>query len=148
MEGHVRAQAPRSPAGALLLVAVGAAAVGEVLANEAAAVRNVRAVRVAAWDRRTRVRIDPSLDNSGDHRVRAVRAWRGTQRGVALDRLLRGQRVHVVKSDLQGRDHIALRGLTATLRRWRPALHHRRPHRTPRRPNSRAACRPRAPSST
>src|SRR5438093_4539020 len=36
VEGHVRPQAPRSSAGALLLVAVGAAAVGEVLANEAA----------------------------------------------------------------------------------------------------------------
>jgi FkbM family methyltransferase len=89
----------------------------------AAGATNVRVVHAAAWDTDGRVNLARSAANSGDHRVsRGARwPWSGV-RAVRLDGLLKGARVDVVKSDLQGRDHIALRGLAETLRRWKPVI--------------------------
>lgn len=77
---------------------------------------------LAAWDRPGTLQLrHAEPGNGGDYRV-------GGSEGFAVDaapmdnvvRQLPHPTVGVIKSDLQGRDHIALRGLTETLRLHRP----------------------------
>lgn len=86
---------------------------------------NVRALRAAAWDRPGRVVLTLSEDNSGDHRVDPKRrAQRGLRApGIVLDDLLPPSiPVHVVKSDLQGTDHIAIRGMARRIAHSAPVI--------------------------
>ena len=84
-------------------------------------VPQVRVVHAAAWDTGGRVSLTGSADNSGDQRAARAR-WPFGIRALRVDDVVGGARVDLVKSDLQGRDHIALRGLTWTLSRWRPVV--------------------------
>ena len=88
---------------------------------ERAGAMHVRVVHAAAWDTPGRVRLNVSDENSGDHRV-GGRARLGGIRAVTVDSLVGDRRVDVVKSDLQGRDHVALRGMADTIRRWHPVI--------------------------
>jgi FkbM family methyltransferase len=91
-------------------------------ANVAAAgATQVTVVHAAAWDSPGRVRLNVSSENSGDHRV-GGRTWGRGIRAVTVDSLVGDRRVDVVKSDLQGRDHVALRGMAETIRRWHPVV--------------------------
>ncbi|MDX6205677.1 MAG: hypothetical protein QOF39_1734 [Frankiales bacterium] len=87
----------------------------------------VHVAPVAAWDQDTTLRFTQSLDgNSGDSRVYSDESEAADLRVEArrLDSLdaLGGTTVAVVKTDLQGRDHRALRGLRKTIERDRPVI--------------------------
>lgn len=89
-------------------------------ANRAA---NVEVVEAAASDRSGRVELSLSPWNTGDNRAYPVPEMERVEvPAVRLDDVLGGRRVDVVKVDTQGTDHRALRGLSATLARWRPPL--------------------------
>ncbi|MGH2707123.1 MAG: FkbM family methyltransferase [Actinomycetota bacterium] len=87
-------------------------------------IRNVRAIRAAAWSRSGRTVLSVSEENSGDHRA----FQRGLQpaisvRRLALDHVLPTELpLHVVKSDLQGTDHMALRGMEKAIQRSHPVM--------------------------
>ena len=87
----------------------------------------VHVAPVAAWDTDTTLTFTQSVDgNSGDSRVYADgHATTGiTVDARRLDSLeaLGGTTVAVVKTDLQGRDHRALRGLRKIIERDRPVI--------------------------
>lgn len=86
----------------------------------------VAVVEAAAWDEQTTLSIAPNEQgNSGDIRVRAGDASAQTVQAVRLDEnaaVLALGRVDVIKLDLQGRDHRAVRGLRAVIQRDRPDL--------------------------
>lgn len=86
---------------------------------------NVRTLRIAAWDRSGHLKLTLSGDNSGDHRVAPVPgAHRRIRiRGVALDDLLPSNAtVDVVKSDLQGADHVAIHGMERRIAHSSPVV--------------------------
>jgi FkbM family methyltransferase len=87
-----------------------------------AAVELTTVVEAAAWDSEGAVHLaQASPDNSGDNRVSADGP--GVEvRALRLDDVpeVGAQPVALIKVDLQGRDHRALAGLAATLRRDRP----------------------------
>lgn len=91
---------------------------------QAAGVTNVDAHPVAAVVEPGSITLHLSDDNSGDHSV-SYRAGARTVSvpGVALDDLLGDDaRIDVVKSDLQGADHLGLRGMERTLKRCKPRV--------------------------
>ncbi|MGH2740560.1 MAG: FkbM family methyltransferase, partial [Actinomycetota bacterium] len=91
---------------------------------EAAGVANVDVHPVAALAESGSITLHLSDDNSGDHSI-SYRAGARTIEvpGVALDDLLGEEtRIDVVKSDLQGADHLGLRGMERTLKRCRPKV--------------------------
>jgi FkbM family methyltransferase len=75
---------------------------------------NVRVVRAAAWDRAGTLALRRSAVNAGDHQVHP--AGGGDVPCVALDDVLEGAAVDVVKIDTQGADHYVVLGLARTLR--------------------------------
>jgi len=85
---------------------------------------NVQPVASAAWSASGSVDLQVSSQNSGDHRVYR-KAGPGAVRvpSLALDELLAFEpAVNVVKSDIQGADHIAIRGMEATIARCQPVI--------------------------
>ncbi|HVF06236.1 MAG TPA: FkbM family methyltransferase [Frankiaceae bacterium] len=114
------AAAAVGPAGTVTAVEASRANVRLLRAN-VRDVPQVRVVHAAAWDRSGRVSLSGEAGNSGDQRATRCRWPRGV-RAVRVDDLVAGARVDLVKSDLQGRDHLALRGMTWTLSRWRPVV--------------------------
>jgi FkbM family methyltransferase len=95
-----------------------------------AGVTNVEAVNAAAWRRSGYVDLELSTHNSGDHRV-VEQAGEGEHEGgrsaavmaVALDDILPPDAgIDVVKVDTQGRDHVAVEGMSAMIGRSRPLL--------------------------
>ena len=84
--------------------------------------RNVHIMAGAAWEDTRPVVLRRSAVNTGDHRIRVDGAGPVVP-GVALDEALpEDLPITVIKSDLQGVDHVALRGLRRTLARWRPLV--------------------------
>ena len=85
---------------------------------------NVQPVASAAWSETGYVDLEVSQQNSGDHRVyRRVRPSGIRVPSLALDELLAFEPVvHVVKSDVQGTDHLAIRGMEATIARCQPFI--------------------------
>ncbi len=78
---------------------------------------NVRIVAAAASDARGLLALRRSASNAGDHQVHAVAGEDDVLvAAVALDDVLEGERVDVVKIDTQGADHLVVRGLRRTLR--------------------------------
>lgn len=98
--------------------------------------RNVTVYQTAASDRTGVTRLYRNPVNSGDHRVfdptiaadsaEAGFAESGNESidvpAVRLDELLAGERVDVVMSDTQGWDQHVIRGMSATVARWHPAI--------------------------
>lgn len=85
---------------------------------------NVLVVEVAAAECTRTVTLSRSIeDNTGDSRAYEV-AGLGTAvevLGVALDDVVDGP-VHLVKLDLQGMDHVAMRGMARIIREYRPVI--------------------------
>lgn len=88
--------------------------------------RAFRSVPAAAWNSLALLGMSKGGTNSGDQRVHAdIKPGRGRVVGLPLDMLLpfwRRSGVAVIKTDLQGRDHIALRGLQRTIRKYNPVV--------------------------
>jgi len=84
----------------------------------------VRTLRAAAWSTTGTVTLDVSTENSGDHRVSPDAHDRGLNvKAIVMDDVLAMEtEVHVLKSDLQGRDHVAIKGTEKTIRRTRPTI--------------------------
>jgi FkbM family methyltransferase len=86
----------------------------------------VAVVEAAAWDEQATLSIAPNEPgNSGDIRVRPDGDGPATVPAVRLDEdpaVLAAGRIDVIKLDLQGRDHRAVRGLHAVIQRDRPDL--------------------------
>jgi FkbM family methyltransferase len=86
----------------------------------------VTVLPIAAWDSDTEVVLVQEEEfNSGDHRVHT--SDEGVTGGVVVPAVrldgrpeVTGQRISLVKVDLQGRDHRALAGLSDVLERDRP----------------------------
>ena len=94
-----------------------------------AVAERVTVLPIAAWDSDTEVVLVQEEEfNSGDHRVRtSEEGAAGVKGGVVVPAVrldgrpeVTGQRISLVKVDLQGRDHRALAGLSDVLERDRP----------------------------
>jgi FkbM family methyltransferase len=82
----------------------------------------VEILEMAAWGFRTTLQMAESREhNTGDHRISeggGIEVAAGS-----LDELVeRDRRVHVVKIDTQGTDHVAFSGMRETIERWRPVM--------------------------
>lgn len=112
------------PAGAVISVEPSPANAALLRANVAAnGAAHVEVVEAAASDRSGRLELFLSPWNTGDNRAYPVPEMERVEvPAVRLDDVLGGRRVDAVKVDTQGTDHRALRGLEATLARWRPPL--------------------------
>lgn len=92
-------------------------------ANVRDAAAPVRVIAAAAWATSTRLPLTRCIENTGDHRI-AVRA---RQRevievdAVTLDQVL-DHGVDVILLDMQGTEHLALRGAGEVLSRHRPLV--------------------------
>ena len=87
-----------------------------------AGLSNVQAFPLAAWRRTQALAMRGSATNTGDQRTyrRATRSGLRVQ-GIAIDALFSHfRRLDLIKSDLQGRDHIALWGMRRLIARHRP----------------------------
>ncbi|MQA11883.1 MAG: FkbM family methyltransferase [Pseudonocardiaceae bacterium] len=85
----------------------------------------ITVLRLAAWDSETSVRLlQQEPDNSGDYRVCTDAGQGVTVCAARLDGVpeVRDHRVSLIKTDLQGRDHRAIAGLTGVLGRDRPQV--------------------------
>ncbi|MDQ6909196.1 MAG: FkbM family methyltransferase [Actinomycetota bacterium] len=99
----------------------------------------VDAIPVAAWNENRRLTITLSADNSGDHRAYAAGEERGADAepwpgrwtrtesrevlAVALDEIVPPDTaIDVVKIDVQGCDHLVIRGMERTLTRCHPSV--------------------------
>jgi FkbM family methyltransferase len=84
---------------------------------------NARPLPAGAWSETRTLSLSRSDTNSGDHQVSPDRVAGAVEVAcVRLDDLLAGQRVDVVKTDVQGADHHALRGMAELIRLHRPAI--------------------------
>lgn len=83
---------------------------------------NVETHRVAAWDRPALLRLRRSETNSGDHRVSQHGEEGEIVTCATVDSLLDGAPCDVVKIDVQGVEHVAVRGMAETIRRFRPTI--------------------------
>ena len=112
------------PAGTVIAVEPSPANAALLRANVATnGAGNVEVLEAAASDRTGRLELFLSPWNTGDNRAYPVPEMdRVEVPAVRLDDVLDGRQVDVVKVDTQGTDHRALRGLEATLARWRPPL--------------------------
>jgi FkbM family methyltransferase len=89
-----------------------------------AGVSNVEPINAAAWRKSGYVDLELSTQNSGDHRV-VEREGSGDAAvlAVALDDILPPDAcIDVVKIDTQGRDHVAVEGMSDMIGRSRPLL--------------------------
>lgn len=82
---------------------------------------NVTVVEAAAWRETTRLQLRRDPVNTGDNRI--VLGVDGYDvPAAALDELVAGLPVSLVKIDAQGTDHVALEGIQHTLTRCRPVV--------------------------
>jgi FkbM family methyltransferase len=85
---------------------------------------NVEPIHAAAWRRSGYVHLQPSTENSGDHRV-SENPGRDTVLVAALaidDVIPPTAEVHAVKVDTQGRDHVVIEGMAGIIHRHRPVI--------------------------
>jgi FkbM family methyltransferase len=84
----------------------------------------VEAIPAAAWRKTELLELGLCTDNSGDHRISDSRGGRCvTVQAVAVDDIIPADLpVHVVKVDVQGRDHIVVEGMAQTASRCRPTV--------------------------
>jgi len=85
---------------------------------------NVMVLEVAATDRTGTVKLSRSIeDNTGDSRAFDIPTAAEVLEvpGLALDEVIVGP-VHFVKMDLQGTDHVAMRGISRTIDEYRPVI--------------------------
>lgn len=90
-----------------------------------AGVTNVLPIRIAAADFTGRTRLSLSETNTGDHRILQDVAWEHSIEVACacIDDLLHPEaRVDVVKIDIQGGEHRAVRGMQRTMAHRRPLL--------------------------
>jgi len=85
---------------------------------------NTRAIQAAAWRAPGFVGLEVSSDNSGDHRAFPQEiANQNSVPAIVIDEFVAAESVvDVIKSDLQGRDHIAIEGTENTINRCHPVL--------------------------
>lgn len=87
-------------------------------------VTNAEPINAAAWRDVGRLNLVRSPYNSGDHRIASrVAGHTEAVQAVALDKVLPSTAsVDVLKIDIQGRDHVAMEGMTNTIQRSRPVV--------------------------
>lgn len=86
---------------------------------------NVRVVHAAVSDRPGALEMSLSATNTGDHRAYAYEGATGTVSvpAVTVDSVLDpDQRLDLIFADIQGTEHVAMRGMLETVRRWQPPM--------------------------